>query len=159
MSGVEATAVIQLIVASALGGLIGLERSVFGKQAGMRTYALVALASCVLTVMSVLVSSSYIGLTSFDPLRVAAAIVMGIGFIGTGIVVHREGSNPMGVTTTAGIWVAAAIGISVGFRLYILAIATAILTLIIFTAFSRVERAIQNKVRGSLLANSGEEHQ
>ena len=141
MSPLELHAIVQLLIATALGASIGIERSIAGKRAGMRTYALVALGSCLLTVVSLIVSNSYIGLTSFDPLRVAAAIVMGIGFIGTGVVVFK-GDNLIGLTTAAGLWVAAGLGIAVGFRLYGIALAAAVFAIIIFKGFIPFERML-----------------
>jgi putative Mg2+ transporter-C (MgtC) family protein len=142
MSPIELQAVYQLGIATFLGAVLGLERSIAGKRAGMRTYALVAMGACLMTTTSLIVSNSYIGLTSFDPLRVAAAIVMGIGFIGTGVVVFK-GNNLIGLTTAAGLWVAAGLGIAVGFRLYTVAVAAAVLTLVIFWLFIGVENAVE----------------
>ena len=141
MSPLELNAIVQLIIATALGAAIGIERSIAGKRAGMRTYALVALGACLLTVVSLIVSNSYIGLTNFDPLRVAASIVMGIGFIGTGLVVFK-GDNLIGLTTAAGLWVAAGLGIAVGFRLYVIALAATVFAIIIFKGFIVFEKMI-----------------
>lgn len=146
MSSLELNAIVQLLIATALGASVGIERSIAGKRAGMRTYALVALGSCLLTVVSLIVSNSYIGLTSFDPLRVAAAIVMGIGFIGTGVVVFK-GENLIGLTTAAGLWLAAGLGIAVGFRLYVLALAATVLAIIIFKGFIPFERMLDAMFR------------
>ncbi|HEY4511187.1 MAG TPA: MgtC/SapB family protein [Candidatus Paceibacterota bacterium] len=140
----EMTAVWQILLALILGACIGLERSVAGKNAGMRTYALVSMGSCLLTSLTVLVAPRYLGIGDVDPFRIAAAIVMGIGFIGTGLVIHK-GEHPVGLTTAAGIWVTAAIGITVGFELYLLAINAAILTLFIFTVLSFVETKLEKK--------------
>jgi len=146
MAPVEFQAVIQLIIATALGASIGIERSIAGKRAGLRTYALVALGSCLLTVTGLIISNSYIGLTNFDPLRIAAAIIMGIGFIGTGVVVFK-GENLIGLTTAAGLWVASALGIAVGFKLYALALTATILTIMILTLFIPIEKAISRIFR------------
>ena len=71
------SAVWQILLAALLGALIGVERSIAGKNAGMRTYALVAMGSCLLTALSVLVAPRYLGIGDVDPFRIAAAIVMG----------------------------------------------------------------------------------
>lgn len=134
----ELSAAWQILLAAFLGSLIGIERSVAGKHAGMRTYALVAMGSCLLTVVGILVAPRYLGIGDVDPFRIAAAIIMGIGFIGTGLVVHK-GEHPTGLTTAAGVWVCAAIGISVGFGLYLLAINATALTLFIFAGLDWVE--------------------
>lgn len=148
MPPIEIQAIYQLVIATVLGASIGIERSVAGKRAGMRTYALVALGSCLLVVTSHIVSNGYIGITSFDPMRVAAGIVMGIGFIGTGVVVQK-GSELVGLTTAAGLWVAAALGIAVGFGLYTLAVVSTVLILIIFKLFIGVENFIDKAFRQS----------
>lgn len=142
--GGEIGALYQLSIAALLGALIGVERSIAGKNAGMRTYALVSMGSALLTSLTVLVAPRYLGIGDVDPFRIAAAIIMGIGFIGTGLVIHKE-NHPIGLTTAAGVWVAAAIGIAVGFDLYLLAINATILTLFIFTALAWVERKIEKR--------------
>jgi putative Mg2+ transporter-C (MgtC) family protein len=127
------TVFIQLGLATFLGLTLGMERSIAGKAAGMRTFALVALSACMFVIMSVLVTTEYLGLVNFDPMRIPAAIITGIGFIGTGIIIFH--SNVMrGLTTAAGLWVAAGVGASIGFGLYAIAIFTTLLTLLIFTA-------------------------
>ena len=75
----------QLILAAFLGLLIGTERSIAGKTAGMRTYALVSMGSSLFVIISTAVTAVYLPHTNFDPLRVAAGVVTGIGFIGVGI--------------------------------------------------------------------------
>jgi putative Mg2+ transporter-C (MgtC) family protein len=122
----------KLLLASVLGILIGTERAIVGKRAGTRTFALVALGACLLTVISSNVTSQYLGVVNFDPMRVTAGIVTGIGFIGAGMIVFRE-HLLRGLTTAAGLWVAAAVGIAVGFNMYAVAIFTSVLTLMIFT--------------------------
>lgn len=133
---------VPLAVATLLGMLIGLERSLAGKSAGMRTYALVALGSCLFILLSRTVTDAFVGLTAFDPLRVAAAIVMGVGFIGTGIA-WMNAPRHGGLTTAAGIWVAAGVGMASGFELYGAAVATTVLTLVIFTVFWRLEHYLE----------------
>ncbi|MDP2650184.1 MAG: MgtC/SapB family protein [bacterium] len=127
------TVFLQLGLATLLGLLLGTERSVAGKAAGMRTFALVSLSACLFVVISVLVTTEYLGRVNFDPMRVPAAIITGIGFIGTGIIIFR--SNVMrGLTTAAGLWVAAGVGVAVGLGLYAIAIFATLMTLLIFTA-------------------------
>src|SRR3989338_5531179 len=113
--------IFQLTVATILGIIIGSERSTSNKTAGMRTYALISLGSCLFVVISHAVSNQYIGLTAFDPLRVASQIVVGIGFVGGGLIM-TEGKKVSGITTAAGLWVSAGIGMAVGFHAYTVAI-------------------------------------
>jgi len=122
----------KLLLATVLGIVVGTERAVVGKRAGTRTFALVALGACLFTVISTNVTSQYIGITDFDPMRVIAGIITGVGFIGAGMIVFRE-QLLRGLTTAAGLWVAAAVGIAVGFGMYAVAVFTAVLTLLIFT--------------------------
>lgn len=144
-SGSEIIALIQLVVAVILGALIGLERSVAGKHVGMRTYALVALGACLFTVAGELLARQYAGVMALDPSRIAAGVVMGIGFIGTGLVVMRDTAHPLGLTTAAGVWVAAGVGVAIGFHLYILGIGATVLSLLIFRSFASLERNFEKK--------------
>ena len=101
--------ILRLTFAVILGLAIGAERSRVGKQAGMRTYSLVSLGACLFIVMSGVVSTKYAETFVFDPLRVASQIVVGIGFLGAGVIfVQRQILT--GLTTAAGLWVVAAIG-------------------------------------------------
>lgn len=78
-----------LVVATLLGALLGLERTLAHKRAGMRTYAIVALGAALFIMVSQVVSRQFIGLTSFDPLHVASQIVTGIGFLGGGLIIFH----------------------------------------------------------------------
>jgi len=129
----------QLSLALLLGLLLGTERSVVaGKRAGSRTFALVALGSCLFTVTGIQVTHSYLGLINFDPMRIAAAIITGIGFIGAGIIIFR-GDELKGLTTAAGLWVSSGIGIATAFGLYAIAIFSTLLALLAFTALWFIE--------------------
>ena len=132
----------KLLLALILGLALGFERTIAGKTAGMRTYALVAMGSCLLIIVSQSVTVSYIGSANFDPLRMAAGIVMGIGFICGGLIVFLD-KQLTGLTTAAGMWVATAIGIAVGYGLFTLAIFATILTLVTFTLLFKVEESVR----------------
>lgn len=157
-SGTEIAALGQLVLALVLGAIIGIERSLAGKSAGMRTYGLVAMGACLLTVMSVLITSRYLGFAALDLFRIVEGIIVGIGFIGTGLIVLR-GSHPTGLTTAAGIWVAAAVGVAVGFELYILAVGTTFLTILIFAVLWWIEEKLERRFATAHRArvNSAEE--
>ena len=137
------TVFFQLALATLLGMGLGVERSIAGKTAGMRTYALVSLGSCLFTVTSILVSAAYIGVVDVDPLRIAAGIVTGIGFIGAGVIIFRE-NTPRGLTTAAGLWVVSGIGVAVGFGLYGLAVFTTLLALLVFTLMWYLENRVKH---------------
>ena len=106
--------VIRLILAAALGAVIGYEREIHGKPAGLRTHVLVSLASCLVTLVSILEFPE-------DPARLLAQIIPGIGFIGAGSII-ASGEKVTGLTTATGIFVTSAIGIAVGTGNYVLAI-------------------------------------
>ena len=126
----EIEVILQLILATFLGALLGIEREYKRKEAGLQTYSLVALGTCLFT----LVSSQFAG---FNP----ALIAVGIGFIGAGVIFHRENST-QGLTTAAGLWVTAAIGVAVGAKLYSLAVFATLLAILIFTGFGLLESKV-----------------
>lgn len=134
----------KLALAMILGMLVGMERTAAGKSAGGRTFALVSIGACLFIIVSNLANAPYLGLVNFDPMRVAAAVIMGIGFIGGGIIFLQNNSAPQGLTTAAGLWLAAGIGMAVGFGFYLIAIFTSMLMLIVFTLMWRVEYWIQH---------------
>jgi putative Mg2+ transporter-C (MgtC) family protein len=105
----------RLAVATALGAAIGLERELDEKSAGLRTHMLVSLGSALFTLVSAYGFSEFIGKdhVSFDPSRIAAQIVTGIGFLGAGVI-FRSGFNVRGLTTAASLWLVAAIGMASG---------------------------------------------
>lgn len=129
----------QLLLAVALGGVIGIEREIAHKSAGLRTHAVVALGSALFTIVSQSLSGPYI-----DPTRIAAQIVTGIGFLGAGLIVFDK-SKVKGLTTAAGVWTASAIGMAVGFRLYAVAIFAAVLTVLVFVILWPVENRFVKK--------------
>jgi len=116
----DLTAFFSLVLAVLLGALVGIEREMIHKPAGLRTHMLVCLGSCLFTIVS-------IGF-SVDPARIAAGIVAGIGFIGAGTI-WAEKDKVQGITTAASLWATAAIGIAVGIGDYPLAI---VVTLLVF---------------------------
>lgn len=131
---------INLMIALGLGLLIGLERSFAGKTAGMRTYGLVAMGSALFVILSQLVVAGS-DLYNFDPMRTAAGVIMGIGFLCGGVIIYQN-HQLSGLTTAAGLWVSAGIGMAVGFGEIELAVLTTIATLIVFTVLWFVEHLI-----------------
>lgn len=133
----------QLILAALLGLAIGTERSIVAQQrAGMRTFALVSLGACAFVIAGAAINAQYIGIVNFDPARIAAGIVQGVGFIGAGLIFMR-GDSVHGITTAAGLWVSAAIGVLVAFHMFAVAIFTAALTLGIFFVMWYLERMLK----------------
>ncbi|MBI5138513.1 MAG: MgtC/SapB family protein [Candidatus Vogelbacteria bacterium] len=132
---------IRLLVAVALGALIGIERSMAHKTAGMRTFSLISMGTAALIILSEVVIRKYLGSSGADPLRMAAAVVQGIGFLGAGIYVFSN-HHMTGITTAAGLWVAAAIGIACGFGLYGIALILTFITLFVFSVLWLLEEKV-----------------
>lgn len=140
---IETELFIQLIVALLLGALLGFERLLAGKDAGMRTFGLVAVGSCLFIIIGESVLKEYGNTFGMDPLRMASSIVTGIGFIGAGLIIFQH--ELKGLTTAAALWVASAIGVAVGFKLYIIAMFTTFLTLFVCVGLWFVERYLEKK--------------
>lgn len=131
----------QLFLALLLGSLLGIERTFARKTAGMRTFSLVSMGSCLFIVMSQLVLNNMHVADVFDPLRLAAGVVTGIGFLGGGLIIFHE-EKLSGLTTAAGLWVSSGIGMAVGFGLYAVAISATFLTLFCFLVLWNIEHKI-----------------
>ena len=140
----------KLALALSLGMLLGIERAIAGKTAGMRTYGLVTMGSALLAMVGVYIGGGFESSTAFvDSIRFSAQIIVGIGFIGAGLI-FIKGVDVSRVTTAAGIWVAAGVGIAVGYGFYTLAIATTVLAILTFTFFWYVEDRLKAIVRHEL---------
>jgi len=126
----------RLLLSVVLGSLLGLERKYKEREAGPQTYSLVALGTCLFAIVALEMNKVFPG--SFDVLRVIQAVAIGIGFIGGGVI-FRQPSGVIGLTTAAGLWVASAVGIAVGFELYSIAILATFLSLIVFIGFGFLE--------------------
>lgn len=129
---------VQLVVAALLGVAIGVEREHRRKAAGMRTYALVCLGAALFTILSVDGFRSLAPEGGYDPSRIASQIVSGIGFIGAGLI-FLQGDKVQGLTTAAGLWVTAAIGMAVGIQMYNVAAVATLLTLCVTWLFRFIE--------------------
>jgi putative Mg2+ transporter-C (MgtC) family protein len=131
--------IIRLLLAVVLGGLVGLEREIDHKPAGFRTHILVCLGACLFTMLSLYFCYSFNKQGTTDPSRIAAGIVMGVGFLGAGAIL-RGPENVKGLTTAASIWVVAAIGMAVGCGFYNGGLFTAALAVLILFVFSKIEK-------------------
>ena len=131
--------VLRIFVAALLGGIIGLEREYRAKEAGFRTHFLVALGSALFMIVSAYGFEGAM-LTPehrWDMSRVASQVVSGIGFIGAGTIIFHKSENVVrGLTTAAGLWVTAAIGLACGGGMYVLSIASTFLVLVGLEAFN-----------------------
>ena len=135
--------VLRIFVAALLGGAIGLEREYRAKEAGLRTHFLVALGSALFMVVSAygFEEAMHTPEHRWDVSRVAAQVVSGIGFIGAGTIIFHKSENVVrGLTTAAGLWVTAAIGLACGGGMYILSIASTVLVLVGLEAFNFILR-------------------
>ena len=136
---IEWNFILRLFIAGLLGGLIGFEREFRAKEAGLRTHFLVALGSALFMLIS-----QYAFTGRFDAARVAAQVVSGIGFIGAGVIIFQK-NVVRGVTTAAGLWVAAAIGLASGAGMYALAIAATLMTIICLETMHFITRRFGEK--------------
>ncbi len=132
------SAAVRLLLALLLGGLIGLERGIHGRAAGLRTHILVCLGACM---------TSLVGLFIFQELeidqdvtRIAAQVISGIGFLGAGTILVKNQSVITGLTTAAGVWCTATIGIAIGYGFYEGAIICTVIAMITATFLTKLER-------------------
>ena len=133
--------ILPIFIGALLGGAIGLEREYRSKEAGFRTHFLVGLGSALFMVLSMHGFDGFEGqpgvIIQRDPARMAAQVVSGIGFIGAGTIIFRKDENVVsGLTTAAGLWVTAAIGLACGGGMYILSIVSTLLVLVGMEAFN-----------------------
>lgn len=138
------TIFLKLLAAMICGVLIGTERIISHKSAGMRTYALVSLGAALFVIVGELAAKNYIamGLLGINPLVTVGAIISGIGFMGAGMIIFRE-TNVTGLTTASAFWVAAGIGMACGYGFYIPAFMVTLLTLFIFIVLWHVEKHVK----------------
>lgn len=112
----------KLVLSLLLGAIIGLERRHKGQTAGMRTFALITMGATLAMLVSIYIPQEYMGLKNGDPGRIAAQVISGIGFLGAGAIIQMKGSV-RGLTTAAGIWMTACLGLAVGAGMYVISVA------------------------------------
>lgn len=134
--------IFKLTLACILGGLIGLERESLSRPAGFRTYTLVCIGSTLAMIVSIDIYYQFYQTVNADPGRIAAQVVSGIGFLGAGTIM-REGATVRGLTTAAGLWVVACIGLTIGAGMYIPAIIATVLILFVLIYFVKLEEQFQ----------------
>ncbi len=132
----EIESIIKLLVAVLVGGLIGLERESVRRPAGFRTHILVCVASALIMDMNLLVANEFV---NADPMRLGAQVISGMGFLGAGTIL-KEGATVSGLTTAAGLWAVACLGLVIGAGYYLLALFAALLMLLTLKTFSQLER-------------------
>ena len=129
--------VMRALAAVVIGGLIGSERARHGRAAGMRTHILVCLGSC-MTAMTSMFVHNFLG--SGDVFRIPAQVVSGIGFLGAGMIILKSNNIITGLTTAAGVWTTATIGVALGYGYYVEAVVVTVLFLSTIVLFARFER-------------------
>lgn len=129
--------VMRALAAVVIGGLIGSERARHGRAAGMRTHILVCLGSCMTAMTSMFVHNC---LGSGDVFRIPAQVVSGIGFLGAGMIILKSNNIITGLTTAAGVWTTATIGVALGYGYYVGAVVVTVLFLTTIVLFARFER-------------------
>lgn len=137
------TFIAKLSLAMLIGLILGLERIYAHKTAGMRTYALVVVATCFFSILSQSIASQFMQFANaFNPVFIAGDIIIGIGFLGAGLIIFKDG-HIENLTTAAGIWVCAGIGIAIGYGFYREAIFVSILTFFVMGVLSFFERKVR----------------
>lgn len=137
--------VYKLVLSMLLGAVVGYERKRKGQSAGVRTFSLISMGATLAMLLSIYVPQEYMGLKNGDPGRIAAQVITGIGFLGAGAIIQMKGSV-RGLTTAAGIWMVAIIGMAVGLGMHWLSVVASLLILFILVQLERIEEYIS---RGS----------
>lgn len=131
----------RLLLALLLGAVVGAERKHKGQVAGIRTFSLISMGACLAMLLSIYVPQEYMGLKNGDPGRIAAQVVTGIGFLGGGAMIQQKGAV-RGLTTAAGIWITAILGMAVGVGMYMASIICTIFIFLVIVGFNRFEHRI-----------------
>jgi putative Mg2+ transporter-C (MgtC) family protein len=133
----------KLLLAMFLGAVIGTERAIIARQsAGTRTFGLVSMGACLFVIAGNFIDTHYLGVVNFNPSQVVSAVVTGIGFLGAGLIIFRD-DTLHGVTTAAGLWMVAAIGVAVGLGMYEIAVFSTLLSLVLFTGMWYIENQVK----------------
>ena len=133
----------RILISALFGGLVGFEREIHGRAAGLRTHILVCVGSTLFMLTSILIAQHYGRIGGVDPSRIASGVVTGIGFLGAGAII-RFGASVKGLTTAASIWAVSAIGLAAGAGFFLAAaITTGLVILVLF--LSRIEERMELK--------------
>lgn len=144
INGVEITtgsALFRLLLSLLLGSAVGMERKRKGQIAGIRTFSLISLGATLAMILSIYVPQEYLGLKNGDPGRIAAQVITGIGFLGAGAIIQMKGSV-RGLTTAAGIWMTATVGMAIGVGLYVIALVATVMVIFIMFVLEEIEKKI-----------------
>lgn len=149
---------LRLALAAVLGGVIGIERELRDKEAGLRTNMLVSMGAALFTISAIHLAEFYViwdGSIRFDPSRIVSTIVSGVGFLG-GAIVFKTGDRITGVTTAASIWVVTGLGVAVGAGFYLTAVGATVLIVIVLFVIGWIEHRVGFK-QGPVLPQSEDE--
>ncbi len=135
---------LRIFIAAFLGGLMGLERGLKNRAAGLRTYMLVCVGSCLIMMTNQFIYQVY---SQGDPVRMGAQVVSGIGFLGAGTIIVTRRNKIKGLTTAAGLWVSAGVGLALGIGFYEGAIAGAVAVLLVMTLMQFMDNKMRNKTK------------
>ena len=136
--------VLRIFAAVIIGGLLGLERGLKNRAAGLRTYMLVCVGACIIMLTNQYIYQSF---GSGDPVRMGAQVVSGIGFLGAGTIIVTRRSQIKGLTTAAGLWSSAGVGLALGIGFYEAAIVGAVAIFVIMTLLQRMDDKMHRKNR------------
>lgn len=136
--------ILRIVVSVIIGGLIGLERGLKNRPAGLRTYMVVCLGACLVMLTNQYVCQVY---GTGDPVRMGAQVVSGIGFLGAGTIMVTRRNQIKGLTTAAGLWTAAGVGLAVGVGFYEAAIAGGLAVFIVMTLLQKMDNRMHRKTK------------
>ena len=131
------SAALRIVLATVIGGLIGMDRGRHGRVAGTRTHILVCLGAAVTTLVG-FYTAEHLGFAN-DPLRMGAQVISGVGFLGVGTIVIRNQSQVKGLTTAAGLWTTACLGLAIGAGFYLVALLAFFAVMLTITVLARIE--------------------
>ena len=140
----DSSIVIRILFSLVIGGILGLERGLKNRPAGLRTYILVCMGSCIVMMTNQYVYQVY---GTGDPVRMAAQVISGIGFLGAGTIIVTRRNQIKGLTTAAGLWASACIGLSIGIGLYEVAVIGGAAIFIVLTLLNHWDLFIRSRAK------------
>ncbi len=132
--------ILRIVTAVFIGGIIGLEREMKNRAAGLRTYILVCLGACIIMMTNQYIYQAF---NTGDPVRLGAQVVSGIGFLGAGTIIVTKRNQIKGLTTAAGLWATAGLGLALGIGFYEAALAGAFAILVVITLMQRMDNRMR----------------
>lgn len=146
----EKEILVRLLLATLVGGITGIERERSNKVAGFRTHILVSLGACIASITSLDLFLQFHDITNLDPARLSAQVLSGIGFLGAGTIM-KTSNGVVGLTTAAGIWSTACIGIAIGYGYYFLALISWFILLIVLYILKFIDKLLKKTKTGKIV--------